>query len=230
MDSAQSNAPTIFLARHGERLDFVDPTWHITAERPDDAPLTRNGVSQAHALGAALADRNITHIFASPFQRSLQTASHASSQLTRPVRLNVEPGLCEWLNEAWYAHSVNGPKWLQSNQIHAQFPIINTDYQPVYPFSWNIDGYPELYHHLQQRCSRTVATIIDTVQRATPNQQANILLVGHGSSLRALHTELLPNIPPITIGYCALTECIATPQATIKYRLGSFHCDQTFLP
>jgi len=45
----------IFLARHGNRQDFVDPRWLDQAEEPYDPPLSADGVEQARGLGRRLA-------------------------------------------------------------------------------------------------------------------------------------------------------------------------------
>ena len=40
-ESALGVAPqTVFVARHAERIDYVDFSWITTADRPHDAPLT----------------------------------------------------------------------------------------------------------------------------------------------------------------------------------------------
>eukprot|EP00668_Euglena_longa_P038833 GGOE01049937.1.p1 GENE.GGOE01049937.1~~GGOE01049937.1.p1 ORF type:complete len:294 (-),score=38.73 GGOE01049937.1:99-914(-) len=64
----------VFLVRHGERLDRIDPTWRATARRPHDPPLTERGVLQALQLGIHLRGRGIKHIFSSPMIRAVQTA------------------------------------------------------------------------------------------------------------------------------------------------------------
>jgi hypothetical protein len=95
---AQAMGPTIYLARHGERLDFVDPSWCDTAENPHDAPLTARGEQQARELGVRLRDCNIAHVFASPFSRVTCTAVRAAAELANPCRVKLESGNCEWLN------------------------------------------------------------------------------------------------------------------------------------
>jgi hypothetical protein len=37
----------VWIARHGNRLDFVNPEWFNTAERPYDPPLSEDGIEQA---------------------------------------------------------------------------------------------------------------------------------------------------------------------------------------
>jgi broad specificity phosphatase PhoE len=47
---------TIWIARHGNRLDFVRPEWFDTALRPYDPPLSKDGFVQAKQLAKRLAD------------------------------------------------------------------------------------------------------------------------------------------------------------------------------
>ncbi|CCQ68032.1 expressed protein [Crocosphaera watsonii WH 0402] len=62
-----SSSPTVWIARHGNRLDFVKPHWFNTAKRRYDPPLSEDGFVQAKQLGKRLQKENIGHIFASLF-------------------------------------------------------------------------------------------------------------------------------------------------------------------
>ena len=69
---------TVWIARHGNRIDFVNPDWFLTAERPYDPHLSEDGHVQAKQLANRLKGEGISHIFASPFLRTVQTANHAA--------------------------------------------------------------------------------------------------------------------------------------------------------
>jgi broad specificity phosphatase PhoE len=86
----------IFLARHGNRQDFVDPTWVDGALERYDPPLSPDGFEQARRLGQRLAGEGITAIVASPFLRTVQTAEQVNATLGVPLYL--EPGFGEWLS------------------------------------------------------------------------------------------------------------------------------------
>eukprot|EP01065_Artemidia_motanka_P044840 TRINITY_DN6443_c0_g1_i3.p1 TRINITY_DN6443_c0_g1~~TRINITY_DN6443_c0_g1_i3.p1 ORF type:complete len:199 (+),score=21.68 TRINITY_DN6443_c0_g1_i3:63-659(+) len=45
----------LFIMRHGERQDDVDPSWIKSAGRPYDPPLTEPGIAAARKVGAELA-------------------------------------------------------------------------------------------------------------------------------------------------------------------------------
>jgi broad specificity phosphatase PhoE len=56
----------VWIARHANRLDFVNPDWFITAERRYDPPISDDGVIQAQQLAQRL-KRKYCPYFASPF-------------------------------------------------------------------------------------------------------------------------------------------------------------------
>ena len=92
-------AQIVWIARHANRLDFVNPEWFNTAERRYDPPLSDDGIEQAKLLAKRLKGVGIRHIFASPFLRTVQTAHAVSETIGVPVK--VEAGLSEWLNAEW---------------------------------------------------------------------------------------------------------------------------------
>ncbi|KPA77550.1 hypothetical protein ABB37_06926 [Leptomonas pyrrhocoris] len=80
----------IFLVRHGERVDHVDPNFGKTYPRPHDSPLTPNGVAMAEALGAYLVQHYHlavaeTVVFVSPLTRCVQTADGIVNGAQRAV-------------------------------------------------------------------------------------------------------------------------------------------------
>ena len=104
----------IWLVRHGERADVVDSHWFNRKQRAyDDPPLAPLGEEQVHLFarkqdrdrmlpatqaaetGRRLRDVPIDCIYASPYTRTMQTASIINNQRERPVPIRVEPGICE---------------------------------------------------------------------------------------------------------------------------------------
>lgn len=168
----------IYIARHGERLDFVDKEWYKTAELPDDSPLTALGNEQATELGQKLSTLDVKHVFSSPYSRCVNTASNAAKAISPDLRVNIEPGACEWLNAIWYAHTTHGPVWRDVESLGKEFTNVNRAYQPVFPMSHNFDGFPETGEDIKKRCAKTIRAILETVK-----SNGNILIVGHGSSV-----------------------------------------------
>ena len=113
----------VVVARHGERWDYIQRdaghNWIATAARPWDPPLSPNGLKQATRLGEHLSqtlqEMNLPPIsaaYSSPFLRCRQTACQAVEALNKQksaaandgnaVKVKVELGLSESLNDNWY--------------------------------------------------------------------------------------------------------------------------------
>ncbi|NJK40087.1 MAG: histidine phosphatase family protein [Oscillatoriales cyanobacterium RM2_1_1] len=166
---------TVWIARHGNRIDFVNPDWFNTAERPYDPHLSDDGIVQAQQLAKHLVGQEITQIFASPFLRTVQTAAWVAEALDLPLKLDW--GLGEWLNPEWMS---TFPETLLLEQLAAQFPRITLNHPggaPEYPETWD------------QCLKRTGATTKRLVE-AFPED--NLLLVGHGASVVGAAKALAP--------------------------------------
>ena len=123
----------IFLVRHGHREDFIGDTeqynyeWAKVSPRRFNPALSTLGRKQACNLANSLKKANIQHIFASPFLRTVQTASFISRIVG--VKIKVESGFSEWLNPDWF------PSGLQLHTIGelvSIFPgLIESDYSSM---------------------------------------------------------------------------------------------------
>jgi broad specificity phosphatase PhoE len=159
-------ASVIWLARHGNREDFVDPTWAERAEYPDDPPLSTDGHDQARRLGARLRGEGIVSIFCSPFLRTVQTAAEVAEILDLPIQL--EPGFGEYLNPGWFAHP---PELRTISDLQGMVPRVRFDPRP-----FDVPIYPETCRAAYRRAARTV-------QRVAGLVDAPVLFVGHGASV-----------------------------------------------
>ncbi|MBW4612021.1 MAG: histidine phosphatase family protein [Desmonostoc vinosum HA7617-LM4] len=157
----------VWIARHANRLDFVNPDWFLTAERRYDPPLSDDGILQAKQLARRLKRENIAHIFASPFLRTVQTANAVAEVLDLPIKL--ETGLSEWLNPAWMTEE---PERLSISALAELFPRIDVSYT-----SRIAAKYPENREKVWERSGQTARCL------ATEFLPKNILLVGHGASV-----------------------------------------------
>lgn len=84
---------TLFLIRHAQSANNANPE----SERIPDPPLTSMGLQQAQALASFVANLAPSHIFSSPFLRTLQTTAPMVSSLgiTPFVRADLyEQGGC----------------------------------------------------------------------------------------------------------------------------------------
>ncbi len=166
----------VWLVRHGNRRDFVDPEWLKTAERPHDGPLSADGEVQARETGERLARERIDHVFASPFIRAAQTASIIGGVIGRRVR--IEPGLAEMLLDRWFPdrHDL-----LSAAELAEMLPGIDADYPgQVHP------AYPEDSEAMLRRTA-------EVMRHLTGRYEGNLLLVAHGGSINGLARALAPS-------------------------------------
>ncbi|MEM1393390.1 MAG: histidine phosphatase family protein [Cyanobacteria bacterium P01_D01_bin.116] len=157
----------IWMARHANRLDFVNPDWFLTAERRYDPPLSDDGMVQAEQLANRLKHEEIHHIFASPFLRTVQTAAAVASVLDLPIKL--ETGLSEWLNPDWMTEE---PERHSIEELLEIYPKIDVSYTPQIAVN-----YPETREKMRLRSAQTARCL------ALEYSPENILLVAHGASV-----------------------------------------------
>ena len=182
---------TVWIARHGNRLDFVNPEWFNTAARRYDPPLSEDGFVQAAELAQRLKGESIDRIFASPFLRTIQTAAEIARVLDLPIEL--EAGLSEWHNPKWMTEmpEIHPPELLLD-----KYPSIDLNYSSCfYPH------YPETRAEVYQRTAKTI-------QKLLFNCSENILIVGHGISVSGVIKGLAPQTPHFKVTLCCLTKIV----------------------
>lgn len=184
-------AKTIWITRHGNRYDFVNPEWFITAKRRYDPHLAEDGIIQAQQLGQRLSSEVITHIFSSPFLRTVQTAYEVAKILDLPIKL--EAGLGEWLNPNWmdYNPEIRSPETLSQT-----YPNIDLSYQ-----SRIIPQYPESEEMVMKRTAQTA-------QKLASEFAGELLFVGHGASVLGTAEGLLGEPLNIRASFCCLTKLV----------------------
>ncbi|HAC62006.1 MAG TPA: histidine phosphatase family protein [Cyanothece sp. UBA12306] len=187
-----SSPQTIWLARHGNRLDFVNPEWFNTAERRYDPPLSDDGIIQAQQLGNRLIDENITHIFASPFLRTIQTANEVAKVLDLSIKL--EGGLAEWHNPQWMSEH---PQTHPSHYLEQEYPRIDWNYS-----SRIVPQYPETETKMIERTGAIAQQLIAEFSE-------DILLVGHGASVLGATWGLVTGNPPVNTALCCLVKVVS---------------------
>ncbi|MGL5079890.1 MAG: histidine phosphatase family protein [Microcoleaceae cyanobacterium] len=168
---------TVWIARHGNRIDFVNPEWFKTAERPYDPHLSEDGFVQAQQLANRLAGEGITQVFSSPFLRTVQTAHQVAETLNLPLKLDW--GLCEWLNSDWMPAL---PETLPLELLAERFPAITLEHSAGTPY------YPETWAECLQRSGATAKRLVEALP------QENLLFVGHGASVVGTATALAPTL------------------------------------
>jgi broad specificity phosphatase PhoE len=181
----------VWIARHGNRLDFVTPEWFETAERRYDPPLSDDGLIQATELGKRLKKENISYIFSSPFLRAIQTADRIAQELDLPIK--IEAGLSEWLNPDWMT---------EAPQTHPK-DFLAKDYSRI---DWNyyskiIPQYPESEEIVMQRTAQTARQLVGEFSE-------DILLVGHAISVLGVTRGLVRGNPTVNASLCCLVKLV----------------------
>ncbi|PXF46033.1 Protein UBASH3A-like [Gracilariopsis chorda] len=203
----------VYIARHGERIDHVDKSWKQQADSPHDPFLTEVGLRQANSLGQHLSDKRLSHIFCSPFLRTVQTANEVSKVTGLPIK--IEPGLSEWLHREWFSRS---PKLLPIDTLKAKFPSIDTTHTPVV-----FPDYPETRDRVIARSAQT-ATLLAS------KYTGNILLVAHGMTCEFTARGLTRSGPVPYIAYCSLQTCVLADDGQTYHVHGPNEPDVSFIP
>jgi len=181
----------VWIARHGNRLDFVNLEWFNTAQRRYDPPLSADGVIQARDLGKRLSTENIAHIFSSPFLRAIQTANEIAEILDLPIKL--EAGLSEWFNSHWMNAT---PETHPQEFLQQEYPRIDWSYT-----SRIIPQYPENEEKMMERTGETAKILVQEFSE-------DLLLVGHGASVLGTTKGLVGGNPQINASLCCLVKIV----------------------
>lgn len=165
---------TLWLLRHGQRRDSVDPEWHDVTDRVHDPPLTDHGHWQATRAADRLRGRGIVAVYASPFLRTVQTADAVADALDLPIYL--EAGLCEHLNPSWFDAA---PEILTHATLAERFARVSLDHESVLTPTFPESG-PE-----------AAARATEATRRLLKRENAGpVLLVGHGLTVGGVATGL----------------------------------------
>jgi broad specificity phosphatase PhoE len=198
----------IWMARHGNREDFVDPDWHATADRPHDPDLSPDGVVQARQLGERVAALDVDGVIASPFLRTVRTAHLVAEESGHAVHL--EPGLGEWMNPTWFD---SAPDPLPPATLAEAFDRLVADVSPcVRP------SFPETKAESFERIGTAVRCLVER------HADASLLLVGHGITVQGALMGLLGDVPDEGCPLASLTTVVRRNGAwTIERRNDTSH-------
>ncbi len=180
-------ASTVWIARHGNRQDFVDPHWPKTADRPYDPGLSPDGLVQARRLAERMEREHIVALFSSPFLRTVETANEIAELLD--LSIFIEPGISEWFNQEWFPHA---PETLSSDQLVERFPRVDLSYTSnVRP------NFPESEDDAMRRSAEAAHAIANRFPEP-------VLLVGHGVSVAGAAIGLDADAVIRECGLCCL--------------------------
>jgi broad specificity phosphatase PhoE len=179
-----STRQVIWICRHGNRIDFHDPSW-----KGCDPHLSPDGVLQARETGIRLRDEGIQHIFASPFLRTVETAHLIAEAVSVPVK--IEQGLCEWLNPDWFSEL---PRFQPPADLTRRFQRLDPSHESVV-----IPRYPETADEASARAGKAACLLADAYG-------GHMLLVSHGHSCMGMTLALMGQRCSLSIGMCALVK------------------------
>ncbi len=180
----------LYLIRHGSRVDHEDRSWGKTAERPHDPPISEKGWKQARLTAQFLRDREISAVYASPFLRTIQTATPICEALDLPMF--IEGGLSEWLNPRWHDYSAG---CLSPAQLKADYPRIDLGYQSLI-----MPRYPEKEETVIDRYTYTAKQLYSEAEK----RGGDIILISHGFSVYSLATFLANVVKRKKEHYCGI--------------------------
>ncbi|KAF9069068.1 phosphoglycerate mutase-like protein [Rhodocollybia butyracea] len=197
---------TIYLARHGFRLNWIATKWESPTGLPKDPPLTVFGIAQAQELANYILsldeDQRPSLIFSSPYYRCLQTSQPTAKILGLPIY--VEHGLSEWYSPAAPGTGLH-PRPASASVLKAYFDEID-------PNGWSSIHYPsrkgEDVDRVHDRAKIVLSDLIAEVEERFPDHK-RVLLVSHAGTVIAFARELAGDKElPLRVGCCSLTEFV----------------------
>lgn len=166
---------SLYLVRHGHRLDEVDKKWYEKEGlNKYDPPLSDEGKEQAQKVAQRLQQEPIDMIFTSPYWRAIQTAHPIAACLDLP--LYVENGIGEWLSKSMMPHE---PNIMPAFQRRDEFPMLEFSHNPRV-----IPHYPETASQCFERLEKAITQLL-------ASYEGNFLIVGHGRTVTGLAHRLV---------------------------------------
>eukprot|EP00274_Cyanoptyche_gloeocystis_P003696 CAMPEP_0196656708 /NCGR_PEP_ID=MMETSP1086-20130531/19395_1 /TAXON_ID=77921 /ORGANISM="Cyanoptyche gloeocystis , Strain SAG4.97" /LENGTH=256 /DNA_ID=CAMNT_0041989559 /DNA_START=56 /DNA_END=823 /DNA_ORIENTATION=+ len=208
-------AGCLYIARHGERVDYINAVWNDDADCPYDPPLSDDGHRHADELGRRVArsvyrdgDKGKIHkIFVSPFWRTLQTAAQANKWIRAPME--VAPELSEHLSGRYFHETpVIESNSLPKDVLQHGFQGLVSHGPVVLP------PFPEDHDAMLKRAGRAVKQL----STHCVNHGHNIMLVSHAALCTAMIREMVGDAEfsqkvkkAGDVGYCASVKLSLSP-------------------
>ncbi|KAI0257636.1 histidine phosphatase superfamily [Lactifluus subvellereus] len=175
---------TIYILRHGFRLNWVTTNWTSATGLPRDPPLAAFGEDQAKEVAdyflSLPEDQRPTAIFSSPYYRCLQTSKPTAIALGIPIY--AEHGIGEWYSPVEPGTGLH-PRPSSASALKAHFPEIDDSWSSV----WYPSRRGEDLDAVHDRLAGFVSAFVPEVRRrfaAAPHKR--ILFVGHAATVIAL--------------------------------------------
>ncbi|EKM61005.1 uncharacterized protein PHACADRAFT_190138 [Phanerochaete carnosa HHB-10118-sp] len=172
---------TIYIARHGYRLNWVTQNWKSETGLPRDPPLAAFGHTQAQELA--------DHFLSLP-------------EVQRPTAIFSSP---YWLSE-WYSPVKPGsglhPRPASAENLRSYFSGIDSSWSSIWYPSRRGEDVPEVH----SRAEGFLAALIPELERRFEDKHKHILIVSHAATIIALTRALVRDrARPMRIACCSLT-------------------------
>lgn len=182
----------LFLIRHGQSTNNADTSL---SSRVADPALTATGEHQAQQLADYISTHpehfGITHLYASPMLRALQTATPLAQALQLP--LQVWPDICEYggiyLDDEGSPHGI-AQSGLTRPQIMERFPLAELDDTITDEGWWKMPNGHEPFENVLMRVIR-----VATALKARADTSDRVALVSHGLFIDLMIKALLNQLP-----------------------------------
>ncbi|EYC16654.1 hypothetical protein Y032_0033g2766 [Ancylostoma ceylanicum] len=147
---------------------------------------------------------NLNHVFASPYDRTIETASIIVAD--KGLLVKPEPGLCEGLYMC-----EKPPGFWEPEKLKEKFPLVDTDYISVFSkHTLPKEGFGD------DACIPRVRT---TLNRITEKYDGDIMLVSHGAPIGAIHEIWMGEFK--YVGQATVTKFIETEKGKIRMEFSS---------
>ncbi|KAF8507176.1 histidine phosphatase superfamily [Russula emetica] len=179
---------TIYIVRHGFRVNWITTEWKSVTGLPRDPQLAAFGEVQANEVAdyflSLPEDARPTAIFSSPYYRCLQTSKPTATALGIPIY--AEHGLSEWYYPVKPGTGLQ-PRPSSASTLKAYIPEIDDSWSSV----WYPSRKGEDMVALHDRLAGFLSVLIPEVQRRFAGVHKRILLVSHAATVAALARELV---------------------------------------
>ena len=205
-------ADELYVVRHGERRDSVDPEWEDVADRVHDPPLTELGRWATWRVGRRFdeAGASFDAVYASPFLRAVETADEVCRELDATFEL--EPGLGEYRNAEWFDRE---PETLPHRRLRERFGSLRLGRDPCV-----VPAFPETHGTAIDRIATAARLLAD-------GTDGSVLLVGHGITVAGVVEGLVGSAADADAPLCGVTRLVSGLDATweLDYTGDTSHLD-----
>lgn len=179
MAETGASVQVIWVVRHGDRMDSFDSSWKKTAKHRGDTPLSPTGHIQAEEVAKWILKTEKVppkHILASPFLRTIQTATPLSKMMNLPIKLE---------KSVWETGCRNPPP------PHDQegFPLDTTGYE---------SGFEPTCGERPTDFRPRLARAAEIIRKRFPVEEGNVIVFSHADPVAYLVSELCGMDPTLT--------------------------------